>query len=151
MHVVSRVFAGTLSLAAVISLNNFVIDAESSVLTTFAIAGMYQAMVFFVGGLIGVTSLFRKTHEGGDRQAHPMDGAPESVNVTHVCNKKAKVIGSFEDEHIYDILDVTFSNGITLPYKFDTTISNFKNGAINHDDIKGGALVLTPGIVYVPA
>ena len=160
MNVVSRVALGTVSLMAVISLNNFIIDAESGLLATFAIASLYQVMVFFIGGLAGVFVAFAKSRNltGPIIVDDPEDveirrqyeEAKEPVNVTEVCHKKAKIIGNFQDGQIYDTLEVTFSNGITLPYQFDTTIGNFKNGTFDHAALKGGALVLEPGIVYVP-
>ena len=155
MNIVARVLYGTASLAAVISLNNYIIDAESSLLTTLAIAVLCQVMVFFIGGLFGSIAFFAKSR-GLDgpfivddpevaalRESGP---AEEAVNVANVCSKKAAVIGNFQDERIYDLLEVTFSNGITLPYKFDTTLGNFKNGTFDHSALKGGALVLAPGM-----
>lgn len=161
MNVVSRVALGTVSLMAVISLNNFIIDAESGLLATFAIASLYQVIVFFIGGLAGVFVAFAKSRNltGPIIVDDPEDveirrqyeEAKEPVNVTNVCHKEAKIIGNFRDGHIYDEVNVTFSNGVTLPYKFDTTIGNFKNGAVDHSSLKGGALVVEPGIVYIPA
>ena len=160
MNVVSRVALGTVSLMAVISLNNFIIDAESGLLATFAIAALYQVIVFFIGGLAGTLAAFAKSRnltgtiiaddpEDEEIRRH-FEEVKEPVNVTGVCHKKAKIIGNFQDEQIYDTLEVTFSNGITLPYQFDTTIGNFKNGLVDRAVLKGGALVLEPGIVYVP-
>ncbi len=161
MNVVARVLFGTASLAAVISLNNYIIDAESSLMATLAIATLYQAAVFLVGGLVGTIAFFAKSRNlsGPIIADDPEDVAlreeaahlNEPVNVTGVCSENARIIGNFQDERIYDMLEVTFSNGITLPYKFDTTIGNFKNGTFDHSALKGGALVLSPGIVYVPA
>ena len=158
MNVVARVVLGTASLMAVISLNNYIIDAESSVAATLAIAALYQAIVFFIGGVAGSLSTFAKSRNlsGPIIEDDPEDemyremAVVEQVNVTNVCHKEAKIIGNFQDEHIYDSIDVTFSNGVTLPYKFDTTIGNFKNGTFDQSALKGGALVLAPGIVYVP-
>lgn len=160
MNVVSRVALGTVSLMAVISLNNFIIDAESGLLATFAIASLYQVIVFFIGGLVGILAAFAKSRNltgpiiaddpEDEEIRRRFEEAKEPVNVTGVCHKKAKIIGNFQDEQIYDTLEVTFSNGITLPYQFDTTIGNFKNGTFDHAALKGGALVLEPGIVYVP-
>ena len=160
MNVVARVLLGTASLTAVISLNNYIIDAESSLMATLAIVTLYQAAVFFAGGLAGAIALFAKSRNlsGSIIADDPEDVAlreeathlNEPVNVTNVCSENARIIGNFQDERIYDTLEVTFSNGITLPYQFDTTIGNFKNGLVDRAALKGGALVLEPGIVYVP-
>ena len=73
----------------------------------------------------------------------------DRFEVCDVFTENSKVIGYFQDQEIFDIVDVKFKNGLTVKYKyFDTLHMNVED--IIHDILPAGALVVEK-VIYVPA
>ena len=73
----------------------------------------------------------------------------DRFEVCDVFTENSKVIGYFQDQEIFDIVDVKFKNGLTVKYKyFDTLHMSVED--IIHDILPAGALVVEK-VIYVPA
>lgn len=66
------------------------------------------------------------------------------IKATKFCAKSSSVIGSFNDRNIYDFVNVSFSNGITLIYKFVGTSATMDTSQLP------AAHLMDQGIIYAP-
>lgn len=66
------------------------------------------------------------------------------IKATKLCTKSSSVIGSFNGRNIYNFVNVSFSNGITIIYKFVGTSSTMDVTQLP------AAHLMDQGIIYAP-
>ena len=72
----------------------------------------------------------------------------EGFEIKDIITKESKVIGTFDDGDIYDVVDVLFKNGLSVKYKYFNVIHEANVSDVSYD-LPAGSLILK-NVVYIP-
>ena len=149
MITASRLALSTICIFGAIVFSNVINDVDASLLSSAIIAVIFQVILATIGVIVYFVStklgIYKPEDEILVEQLEDDGFEIKDVNTDH-----GKIIGAFGGSNIYDKVKVTFNNGVETDYVYDNTIKFESEETLDVSNLTPGALILGPGIVYVP-
>lgn len=154
MNKTYRLAWSSVCLFGIILVSNAINEIETHYALAAAIVVWYQIALIFVGNFARmITRRFSCINQSTDDKVEEKveELSFDEFEIADINFNNSKVIGTFRDSNIYDSVTVVFDNGYEAIYNFYATIKVQNLEALDPSELTPGALIVSPGIIYVPA